>query len=111
MAGVSFLHQFQRLRTASWLNPEQVDSNSEGLRYLNANSDIFITRQYQSIADGLIPCQINQISHNQGIHTLLFAFAVYRPEAEFGIWRLGNKDVVVCMVAASWQAIVPIGSQ
>ena len=85
MAGVSFLHQFQRLRTTSWLNPEQVDSNSEGLCYLNANSDIFITRQYQGIAYGLISCQINQVSHDQGIDTLLLAFAVDRPETEFGI--------------------------
>ena len=85
MTGVNLLHQVRRLGATSRFDSKQVDSYAKGLRYLNTDSNIFITRQYQGIAYGMIPCQINKVSHNQGIDTLLFPFAVDRPEAEFGI--------------------------
>ena len=111
MTCISLLHQIWRLRTASWFDSKQVEPNAKGLCYLDANSDIFITRQYEGIAYCVVPCQIDKVSDNQRVYALLRAFTVYRPKAEFGILRLGNSYVVVCQAAVAWEAIIPIDSQ
>ena len=108
MVRIRLLYQVWRLRSPRWFDSKKMNSDSECLCDLNTDPYVFIARQYQGIANCLVSCQLDEISYDQRIYTLLLALTVHHPEAELDVRRIGNFILFRRRAVGARKSVVPV---
>ena len=103
--------QVGRLGASCRLDSEKMNPDSEGLRNLNPDPDVFFSRQDQRIANCPVPRQFDEIGNDQGIHTLLLSMTIHHPETELGVGSAGNLILFGRGHVGSEKPVVPIYSK
>lgn len=88
------MQQEQRLAPATWLNPNQMDTDPELLGLLDADSKVLVSGNEDRVADRPISGKCDHIGDNQRIHPLLFAYAIHEAEADFDILQMSERKVL-----------------
>ncbi len=90
MRRVCLVNELDRLASAPRMDSCQVNANAVTLGDLDAHAHVLVSRQEQSVANGFLTGQFNEIRHNQRIDALLLTRGVDEAEPNFDIVKLGE---------------------
>ncbi len=109
MRRIRLLQQEERLAPTTWLDSDQVDTNTELLRLLNPDTKVLVPRNEDRIADRAVPGKRDHVGDDQRINALLLADAVHEPQPNFHVVQVSEGEML--SRRAGGCAVIPIDTQ
>ncbi len=105
---IDFLHQMGRNIAARRRNAEQMHTHAIGLRDLNPDTQIFVARKNQRVADRLVSSKVDEIGDDQRIDALLLPLAIEHSQAQLDIMRFAECGLFRAGAIIRSDSVVPI---